>query len=158
MGREEAESRLLALAQTASTNSHSTESEQTTAILCRMLFTPRAGADFQRPAYLGAPAILGDPPFSTSNANWPLEPIELVDGIPFAVEYGYTYEGFCDPHGAESYVRYCITNCDWSSISFTAKTEQEKEGALKKLISSSKWHQPLDSGEREYLRQQIQGN
>jgi uncharacterized protein (TIGR03067 family) len=46
-------------------------------VLCRMLFTPKAKGKFRRPA-LGAALLLGD----TGDADWPLEPIELVDGVP----------------------------------------------------------------------------
>lgn len=72
------------------------------AVLCRMLFTQRQGSDFERPAlggldFLGTPIRVGrlaeDPVFK----KWPLEPIELVDGIPFVIFDGVVYQGWCDP-------------------------------------------------------------
>ena len=138
------------------------EERQKIAVLCRMLFTRRPGLDFHG-AGLGGPAFLGrdrdrsinsisDPIFE----KWPLEPIELVDGVPFAVVSGYSYEGWFDPRGAELYVRYCATNCAWSSTRFTTKTREQKETALRKLLSSPRWERPLEAWEREYLTKQVE--
>src|ERR1022692_112573 len=126
MGREAATGQLLKLAETAAV-ADSTANEHRIAILCRMLFIQRHGSTFERPAFLGAGAFFGeDFTFeSKSYTNWPSEPIELVDGVPFAIVYGYSYQGFWNPHSAESYVRYCMTNCDWSSIHFTSKSQDQ---------------------------------
>src|SRR5436190_287734 len=48
--------------------------------LCRMLFTNKPGAEFQSPA-LGAPVFLA----GSNYADWPLQPIVLVDGVPFYI-------------------------------------------------------------------------
>ena len=130
------------------------------AILCRMLFVSRPGADFENPG-LGGTIVLGDHPKISSSADsvfkkWPLEPIEIVDGIPFVVVEGLVYEGSLDPWGTELYVRYCATNCNWSPTQFTPKTKEEKDAALHKLISSPKWQRPLGRRERDYLRKQLQ--
>jgi hypothetical protein len=138
------------------------EKLQKIAVLCRMLFTQRPGSEFKRPE-LGGPSFLGDDrPFGPRTIDdpifktWPLEPIELVDDVPFAVAQGYTYQGPIDPAASESYVRYCITNCDWSSTRFSRKSKQQKETALQKLISSTKWERPLKGWEREYLKKQVE--
>jgi len=130
-------------------------------ILCRMLFTARKGFEFENPS-LGMPSFFGDnhrmimlntdPIFR----KWQLNPIEIVDDITFLVVEGYTYEGSSYPEGAERYIRYCATNCDWSNYQFKTKTKEEKEAALRKLISSPKWEQPLGKWERDFLRKQIQ--
>jgi hypothetical protein len=65
-------------------------------------------------------------------------------------------EAFVDPHSVESYVRYCTTNCDWSSVGFTTKTMAQKKDALNKLLASPKWRQPLETYERDYLKQQVE--
>lgn len=135
------------------------EERQKIAVLCRMLFTRRPGSDFKA-AGLGGPAFLGNDQifYSTSDPifkKWSLEPIELVDGVPFAVVTGYRYEGWFDPSGAELYVRYCMTNCDWSGYRFTAKTEEQMQPALHKLLSSAKWERPLAQWEAEYLAKQL---
>jgi hypothetical protein len=135
------------------------EEQAKIAVLCRMLFTRRPGANFERPG-LGAPVFLGQlGGFSIANpgfATWPLEPIELVDGVPFCVVTGYDYHGWVDPSGAELYVRYCATNCDWSSIRFAAKSREQNEAALRKLLSSPKWERPLTEWERRYLAKQLE--
>lgn len=117
------------------------DDEQRVAILCRMLFTNRLGSVFESPHYLGAPEFWdGFVPtnYSAIYSNWSKEPIELVDGIPFSVVCGYGYEGIKDPQSAESYVRYCMTNCEWSSFHFAPKSRVEKKQALMKLINSPK--------------------
>jgi hypothetical protein len=161
VGRTNASRQLLALAR-QTTDSFS---DQRVAVLCRMVFSRHAGSEFERPE-LGAPEFFGDPPGASISLNnsrdsscfrtWPLEPIEMVDGVPFLVVRGYSVEAIVDPHYMESYVRYCITNCDWSSVHFTPKTAKQKNEALTKLLASRKWRQPLEAYERDYLREQIQ--
>ncbi len=109
MGQQAATQQLLKLAKTAATRGLSSlDYEQRTAILCRMLFIPRKGSTFERPAFLGGPSFLGgealrEDQFSVRKnyINWPSEPIEIVDGIPFAVVSGYGYEGIWNPQSAE---------------------------------------------------------
>src|SRR5262245_47911083 len=57
-------------------------------ILCRMLFKAKEGKPFRRPAMGGATFFGG-----TSYADWPLEPIELVDGVPFLISGSYRIGG-----------------------------------------------------------------
>lgn len=156
MGQQAAVEQLIGLAKSAAI-SRPTDDEQRTAILCRMLFTARPGSTFKRASFLGGAFFYGEGPSldTTSYTNWPSEPIELVDGIPFAVVYGYTYEGYWDPHGAESYVRYCTTNCVWSDFHFAIKSESQKRRALQKVIASPKWRRQLDAHERLDLAEQI---
>jgi hypothetical protein len=135
------------------------DDRQRIAVLCRMLFTQRPGGDFERP-HVGTPVFLGenqrraasfdDPSFK----KWPLEPIEIVDGVPFAIVVAYAYEGLMDPTVNESYVRYCMTNCDWSSTHFATKSSQQKEAAMRKLLASPKCEH-LEDWEKEYLLKQI---
>lgn len=117
-------------------------------ILCRMLFAQRPGLDFRRPM-LGGPSLLG----GTDYSDWPLEPIELVDGVPFLITRGYFLAGKAEPD--EWYLNYCETNCDWSNFRFTLKTERQKQEALNKLLASPKWKKPLDVYERKFLTKQI---
>jgi len=159
MGQQAATQQLIELAKLAAiSNTKSTANEQRTAILCRMLFTARQASTFKRAGFLGGARFFGEEYVveSHSYSKWPLEPIELVDGIPFLVAYTYGYEGIWDPHGAESYVRYCTTNCNWSSFQYTAKSDAQKKQALTKLIASPKWLRPLEAWEQESLREQIQ--
>jgi len=119
------------------------------AVLCRMLFTERSGSGFIRPSLGGAVFIGG-----THYSDWPLEPIEIIDGVPFIIVRGYSMFGA--PERPYMYVRYCMTNCDWSSLRFKPKTEEQKKKALAKLIASQKWQRPLEQEDRDFFAAQIQ--
>jgi hypothetical protein len=142
MGREPA---CQALLQAAHTNRES----QQIIVLCRMLFTKRSSSEFRRPL-IGGAHFFGD----TDYPHWPLEPIELVDGVPFLITQGYVLGGVPEP--ADAYLQYCMTNCDWSTIRFREPTAKQKRDALVKLVASSKWKRPLDSYERAFLWAQIE--
>src|SRR6266850_2022649 len=129
MGRESACQTLL---QAAQTNQHGRQ----IIVLCRMLFTNRGPSEFRRPQIGGARFIAG-----TDYPDWPLEPIELVEGYPFLITQGYTVAGV--PERADTYVNYCVTNCDWSTFRFHEPTPQQKRDALASIVASSKWKRPL---------------
>ena len=118
-------------------------------VLCRMLFTKRATADF-RGARIGGAHFLG----GTDYADWPLEPIELVDGVPFLITDGYRLDGRAE--AAENYVRYCMANCDWSTFRFSDVSAAMPVVALKNFYASPKWRRPLDNDERDFLSAQIE--
>jgi hypothetical protein len=119
-------------------------------VLCRMLFTQRPGSDFRRPMIGGASFFGG-----TDYADWPLEPIELVDGVPFLITRGYVIGGVPEPD--EWYLRYCETNCDWSDFRYTTKNQAQKREALSKLLTSAKWRMlALDSQEQQFFSRQIE--
>jgi hypothetical protein len=102
-------------------------------ILCRMLFTGRRGsADAFRPAGIGAPDFL-----TGTQSDWPLWPIEVVDGVPFMIVWFIEIDGF--PQAPESHLHYCEENCDWTDFKYTLKTPQQKQDALAQLLSSEKW-------------------
>jgi len=159
LGHEAAGKQLLKLAQ-RETNNLSLNWEFRTAVLCRMLFTNKPNSDFERPTFLGGPIFPGgEPPRSDSTdirknyVDWQSEPIEIVDGIPFLIFTGYIYEGTWDPYAAESYVRYCLKSCAWSSVHFTQKSATEKREAVKKLIALPKW-QMLNKAQED-LNEQV---
>jgi hypothetical protein len=116
--------------------------------LCRMLFTNRKGVEFRRPR-IGGAAFLG----RTDYSDWPLEPIEIVDGVPFLITKGYMLGG--KPEYPEMYLNYCLKNCEWGGTKFTIKTEEEKQMALKRLLESTKWKAPLNKYEKQFLSDQI---
>jgi hypothetical protein len=119
------------------------ESEQII-ILCRMLFVAKPGGRFRRPE-LGVPNTFG----STEMADWPLEPIEVVDGVPFLITTGYSIAG--SPEHARGYLNYCRSSCNWNPYKYGSKTAQEKSIALQKLIEKHK----LVGFDREFLANQI---
>jgi hypothetical protein len=143
MGRQEALEKLHDMTRVESSN-------DLVIALCRMLFTPRAGAEFHRPKIGGAQFLGG-----TDYADWPLEPLEIVSGIPFLIVRGYVVAG--EPEPAENYLRYCEQNCDWSAVRYhySADDRKEKANACATLMASRKWKRPLNEDERKWLLKQI---
>jgi hypothetical protein len=144
MGREAACQELLKAASQVPTR----EQDEQIIILCRMLFTKRADSEFRRPM-IGGAFFFG----ATDYSDWSLEPIEVVDGVPFKIVRGYVLGGFPEP--ASSYLNYCMTACDWNRTAFREATAKELQAALDKLLSSPKWKQPLDEYDRAFLSDQI---
>jgi hypothetical protein len=132
MGREAATKALWALVREEGLEGHRA------IILCRMLFTRRAGGEFRRPR-LGGTVFLGD----TDYADWPLEPVEVVDGVPFVIVRGYELAGV--PETSEDYLAYCVAECDWSGVPFVSKTKSEMVKAMEKLDRSPKWKEPPEA-------------
>jgi hypothetical protein len=141
IGQDKANAILLELAKTR-------EQDSQVITLCRMLYTPKATGEFRRPL-IGAAHFLG----GTDYAEWPLEPIELVDGVPFLITRGYSLGGKAEP--SESYLKYCIEHCAWNGAKFNPRTEKAKQKALDKLLTSPKWKAQLDSAEKAFLSSQI---
>ena len=118
-------------------------------ILCRMLFIKRGTAEFRSP-WIGNSVFLG----GTDSANWSLDPIELVNGVPFIIRWDYTLHGMRET--PEQYLNYCMTNCDWTTFKFQMKSHNELNEALNKLLVSSKWKRPLEPQEHEIIAKQIE--
>lgn len=116
-------------------------------ILCRMLFVPQAGDKFRCPS-MGSASFLG----KTTATDWPLEPIEIVDGIPFCVVWGYSLSEISRP---DVYLNYCVEQCVWNNYAYGPKSDEEKQAALEKLLKSSKWQGNLEAIDRDYLESQI---
>jgi hypothetical protein len=140
-GKDKACAALLKLAQDR-------EHDHQVIVLCRMLFVAKDKGEFRRPL-IGAAHFLAD----TDYADWPLEPIELVDGVSFLITEGYTLAGRAEP--AESYLKYCIENCAWNTALFKRQTEQQKRKALDKLLASPKWKAPPGDSEKAFLSAQV---
>jgi hypothetical protein len=115
--------------------------------LCRMLFTEKKDVKFRRPG-LGDPGFLG----STKIKDWPLEPIELVNGVPFLIVTGYNLGGI--PESGGQYLAYCIAKMEWNKFKFEPKTNREKRAALRKLLAAKKL-KGLELEERKFLEAQI---
>lgn len=118
-------------------------------LLCPMLFAKRLGSDFRGPM-LGAASFLG----GTDYSDWPLEPIALVEGLPFLTTRGYALAGQAEEN--ESYLHYCETNCDRSAFRYSTKTKQQQRSALSALMALPKWKKPLDESEKAFLEGQTQ--
>jgi fructan beta-fructosidase len=149
LGKEKAQKLLLDFANPKKGVSQDDEDHQNGLfILCRMLFTAKPKGEFRRAAIGLAICLSG-----TSSNDWTLDPIEIVDGVPFLVAKGYLIAGFPEP--VMSYVEYCIKNCDWNSFQFKPKTAEEKQKALAKLLALPKL-KGLNAEEKEFLASQIE--
>ncbi|HEX3314924.1 MAG TPA: hypothetical protein VHR72_08545 [Gemmataceae bacterium] len=115
-------------------------------VLCRMLFTAKPMKGFRRPG-LGEPLFLG----AFTYSGWQLEPIEIVDGVPFWIVGGYELGGL--PEAPESYAKYCIDNCAWQETKFEKRSAAQKRAAFEKLIDRPKLRLTFD--EMKILRSQI---
>jgi hypothetical protein len=144
VGREAACEALLASARTNATT------DRRFFMLCRMLFAQRGTNEF-RPPFRGTCGF-----YIGEAADWKLDPIELVDGIPFLLTGPCRGQGGRGPESVESYLRYCMTNCDWSTYTFHDVTAQQKSRALATLLSSSKVKRPLTDSEKSFFSAQIQ--
>lgn len=141
LGRRDAEEKLLELARDPKGGGRAI-------VLCRMLYTAKGSAIFRIPES-GATQFLGN----TKYADWPLEPIELVDAVPFLIVSGYHGAGVPEP--PVSYVNYCREDCEWRSIKYRELSAADKQKALNKLIASPKWRMGLSTKEREFLSSQV---
>ena len=146
LGQDRAVEALFALA--GSTRASLGDGDDEVMVLCRLLFVPRPGKPFRGPI-LGQPAFLG----RTDASDWPLVPMDIVDGVPFCIVGGYMLAG--TPELASQYLEYCVQECDWNSQTFTPKSSDEKQAAVEKLLASQKWKGGLDAQDKEYLEAQI---
>jgi hypothetical protein len=117
-------------------------------ILCRMLFMPRKGAEFRR-AGIGATEFYG----KTKYEDWPLEPIELIDGVPFLISWNYYGTGIGET--GKGYLDYCAADCEWNDFRYASKGLRDKTAALEKLLGSAKWVEPPSDEDTRFLSSQI---
>lgn len=117
-------------------------------VLARMLFAARSVGQFRRPA-LGLPNCLAQVHF----LEFALEPIEVIDGVPFLLVRGYSVGGY--PEQAESYVKYCLQNCDWAPAKYTPKTPAEKRAAAAKLMAYLEFRGGFTDDDRTFLISQV---
>ena len=148
MGRQAGSQALLRAASTVS-ETNSTDDYEKVVVLCRMLFKFKDGVTYRYPS-LGHRDFFGD----TTIDDWPIEPIEVIDGYPFWIVRGLSMGGYRGP--VAIYVNYCITNCDWNTFKYRPLSTQEKRAALAKLLDSKKWKRPLSEKERWVLSSQIE--
>ena len=117
-------------------------------LLCRMLFAAKPGGKFRRPG-LGFPHFI-----CYGNAQRGLlEPIEIVDGVPFLMVMGYTVGGL--PEFPDAYLKYCIEGCDWNPMKYGLKTAVEKQQSLDKLIGYLRSQGNVREDDRKFLSSQI---
>lgn len=140
-----------------------------TIILCRMLFAKKFLHEFRRPL-IGSPQFIGGykvpkhpdavnawvPSINAACALWNLEPITLVNDVPFLVVDGYLLAGHAE--SASHYLEYCLEHCDWSLVWYQQKSKAELNTAMQKLLASSNFKPPLTppgKGGEKFLAEQI---
>ncbi len=117
--------------------------------ICRLVFKAKKDSSFRR-QLIGAVGFLG----GTDYKDWPLDPFEIIDGVPFVVTDGGYFLGG-RPESNKKYLEYCVRECDWNDLKFVPKSEKEKKTALDKLLASKIWKRPLAPEERRCLQAQI---
>jgi hypothetical protein len=122
----------------------------TETILCNMLFEPPPRSNSRGPRFTAA-KYMGE----TNEAQWPLEPIELVDGVPFLVVKAGSWTGGLSEDAAALTVQWFVDNWRWRAMKYVSKTQAEKESALTKLKASMKWVRPLADDEWRFLADQV---
>jgi hypothetical protein len=120
-------------------------------VLCRMLFTHRGTNEFRAPLRHGFKDYLAE-----RREDWPLNPIELVDGIPFCIAVMDGWSGAGPSESPEQYLRYCMTNCDWSTYQFHEVSGKQKSDALAKLLSLKQVRQPVSEIAKKFFSAQIE--
>ncbi len=121
------------------------ENQNRVIILCRMLFE-REG-DMRRPM-IGAAAFPGN----STYADWPSEPIELVQNIPFLIARGYSLGGL--PECAMDYLEYCELQCAWRNEIYVMPSDADLLASLNELLNSEKWQTSLTDEEEQFFRSQ----
>ena len=119
-------------------------------ILCRMLFEAEDRSQFRRPG-LGGAQFFG----ATTYDDWPLEPIALVNDIPFKIVFGYILAGVAE--SGSTYFQHCVTKGKWTSRRYHIATTAEIQKAFDQLTDSKVWKKPLSDWEVRELKKQIHG-
>lgn len=136
-GREKAIMRLQSWAD-------SQKHEAQVVILCRMLFETKNEVEFRRPR-IGGAAFIG----RTDYPDWPLEPIDIYEGAPILVTYGYRLGGFPEP--SRSYLDFCVKNCKWRQGRYAVRTADELKKIVAKWLTHRKWPAPLSDRDRAFF-------
>jgi hypothetical protein len=127
------------------------ESDDTFAILTRMLFSAKPKGKFRTMILCQLWGYYG----GTSQEDWPLQPIEIIDGVPFLIVNCSARVGSGWPEPTSDYLDYCIKDCDWSATEFKPLNAEQKKNALNKLLASKKWKVPLTDEEKKMFEAQI---
>lgn len=127
--------------------------------LCRMLFEAKGSKLFRRPN-LGAPVFCGshEAEISASSpafAKFNIEPICIVDGVPFWVVKTYIVGGAIQEK-ASNYLSYCVANTNWSTFKFKRVNVESLKKAFENLIQTHFKDHELDKADFDFLHRQIE--
>lgn len=141
MGKEQAIQTLISLAEDRA-------NDNKIFVLCRILFNKENNSEFRRPL-IGDAIFVGD----TSYKDWPLEPIALIDGIPFLIVKGYNVEGKTE--SGLNYLKYCIKNLAWEEKLYRLKSNLEYQIGLNDLLESSILRNKISEDDKKWFLSQI---
>lgn len=117
-----------------------------------MLFEAKNEVEFRRPL-IGGAAFFG----KTDYPHWPLEPIDIYEGVPILVTYGYMLGG--EPESSRAYVDFCVKNCKWRQDLYAVRTSDELKKIVAKWLTQRKWPAPLSDRDRAFfIDQAVDGN
>jgi hypothetical protein len=149
MGKEEASQSLLRLAAWEDNQPEQNGNGYRAIVLCRMLFVPKDNKSFRR-ASIGPSDFLG----GTTYSDWPLEPITLIDQVPFLIIKATGSADFAET--SVGYVHYCMENCDWTSTHYQPLSQPQEQQALQQLLALPLWKDRLSPEEKQFFAQQIE--
>lgn len=118
-------------------------------VLTKLLFQAKKNTNLRRP-YIGAAGFLN----KTDYADWPTEPVMIINNIPFLITGGYVIGGTPEP--AWKYLEYCIENGEWTENKYLIKNQEELNDGLKALFASKKWNAELTTSDKNFLKKQIE--
>ncbi len=118
--------------------------EDQVVILCRMLFEAKQGKEFRRPL-IGRAAFFG----GTGSADWPLEPIDLHEGVPILITRGYALGGFPEP--SARYLELCTGNCKWREAPYSVRPAGELKEIIAAWMARRNWPQALSEHDRAFF-------
>lgn len=113
--------------------------------LCRMLFEAKDGGVLRRPL-LGAPVFLS----GTSERDWPLEPIALMEGIPILIVKGYALGGHSE--SAIAYLDYCLKVGRWRGQAYVPATTDQIGAIIGRFLAAH----PSVLADSNWLQEQAQ--
>ncbi len=116
--------------------------------LCRLLYTGKDAKKLRRAA-IGGTSFPG----GTEYRDWPLEPIEIVEGVPFLISESYLCMGVSET--ALEYLAYCRQEGIWAPRLSVEKSTAELERALATILHSKKWKTDLYEDETRFLKEQV---
>lgn len=129
------------------------EKSQVLIILCRMLFTPKYGEKLRDPGVGMTTLVIGMIPINRLDQSKDfLDPVFLVNNIPFYISISTIFSGIPEP--VSDYVHYCDTNGDWGKRKFKIATKHEMQVALKKFLNDNQGIS-FSSSDLKFLRDQM---
>lgn len=128
------------------------EDKTTAIVLCRLVFEKKEGS----PPFAGNQEGLEEYVGKIPPEDWPDSPISIIDGTPIYVRKMLLYSGPNDPKFPEKCSKWFSETWAWRKTPVQARTGDERRRAVRKLIDSTKWREPLSEWDLRFLRDQAE--